>query len=187
MVAFREKPATTLRTHNVINDERQTPVEEEGGVFSYEAIAAGQTFRSVVLLRGTTADANKLRDALTGGPKRLGRAKQVGYGRVSITAAAEEPAIENRRRHALNDFLVVWLETDALLLSSDLSAAATLEALADALAVTLHPDGSKTGSDLFVLAPEGHDEDTDSRSQVFQRTRRLQTCLLYTSPSPRDS
>jgi CRISPR-associated protein Csx10 len=175
VVAFREKPATTLRTHNVINDERQTPVEEEGGVFSYEAIAAGQTFRSVVLLRGTTADANKLRDALTGGPKRLGRAKQVGYGRVSITAAAEEPAIENRRRHALNDFLVVWLETDALLLSSDLSAAATLEALADALAVTLHPDGSKTGSDLFVLAPEGHDEDTDSRSQVFQRTRRLQT------------
>lgn len=177
-VAFEEEPTTTLRTHNVIDDERQTPTEEIGGVFSYEAITAGQTFRSLVLLCGTAAEADALRAALAGGPQRierLGRAKQVGYGRVSITAASEEPNIENRKRRALDGFLVVWLETDALLSSADLTAATTVDALADAIALALYLDGGKRGRELFVLAPEGSDADPDSRSQGFLRTRRLQT------------
>jgi CRISPR-associated protein Csx10 len=177
-VWFRENVETTLRTHNVVDDERQTPTEDVGGVFSYEAIAAGQRFRSLVLLRGTATEADALRAELTRGPEhieRMGRAKQVGYGRVSITPADDEPSIEKRARCALNGFLIVWLETDALLPSPDLSSAPSLEALADAIARALYPDGTKGGHDVFALAPRGVAAEPGTRSIGILRTRRLQT------------
>ncbi len=177
-VWFRERIETTLRTHNVINDQQQTPTEDIGGVFSYEAIASKQRFRSLVLLRGTTAEADALKAELSRGPEhvaRMGRAKQVGYGQISITNGTDEPSIEKRARSALDGFLVVWLETDALLALPDLSQATTLDALADAIAHALYPDRSKGGRDLFVLPEPATKSAPETCSVGFLRTRRLQT------------
>jgi CRISPR-associated protein Csx10 len=175
-VRHRESITTTLHTRNVIDDEQQTPTEDIGGLFSYQAIAARQKFRSLVLLDGTKAEAEALSEALTR-EAGLGRARQAGYGRVSIKAAAPEQRTESAHE-ALSGFLVVWLETDALLSAPDLSGATDLEALADAVARGL--DSSKSWRDLFVIDADvvsGADaaSDKEKTSVGFLRMRRRQS------------
>lgn len=71
-------------THAVIEDKEQRPTAAVGGVYTYEAIRAGQRFRSELWIdRSLLAE---LRDAsVLDGELRIGRAKKDDYGRVKVT------------------------------------------------------------------------------------------------------
>jgi len=117
-----------LRTHNTIKDEIQRPHEYVGGVYTYEALAAGQTFRSEIWIRGADANVAKL-----SGKVRLGRARQAGYGLVEIEALPLEEAPPARQ--AKPYFLRVWLTSDAILPSP--MGTGGLDTLASAIAGVL--------------------------------------------------
>ena len=58
--------AKILRTHNTIKDEIQRPHQDVGGVYTYEALAAGQVFRSELWIRNASFDDAAVRKALGG-------------------------------------------------------------------------------------------------------------------------
>jgi CRISPR-associated protein Csx10 len=130
--------AKVLRTHNTIKDDIQRPHEDVGGVYTYEALAAGQIFRSEIWIRGADIDAARL-----SGRVRLGRARQAGYGLVEIEALEPEEAPPVRQ--AKPGFLRVWLTSDAILPSP--MGMGGLETLADEIAGVL----GRKPEDLFIV------------------------------------
>ncbi len=77
----------TSSTHATIDDEKQRPTEDVGGVFTYEAIRAGQKFRSRILISKSVMDTlpelSMLEEKI-----RIGRAKKDDYGQVTVRASA---------------------------------------------------------------------------------------------------
>ncbi len=73
------EPEKIVRTHNVIEDRSQRPDEEVGGVYSYEALAPGQIFRTEVHVSGDLAArlGNGWERKLKG-KARIGRARNAG-------------------------------------------------------------------------------------------------------------
>ena len=160
-VALRSSLHTALRTHNVIDDAVQTPTEDVGGVFSYEAIEPGQVFRSVVLLRGSVAEKQSLEKELVSLQSvRLGRAKQAGYGEAGISISG--PCREIVAQPQTNE-LFVWLETDAVLAGDDLASAADIAALARAIEDAV--DVNRPAKKIFDL----------DKSRANLRSRRVQS------------
>ena len=138
--------AKPLRTHNTIKDDIQRPHEDVGGVYTYEAIAARQVFRSEVWIRGAPIDAGYARAELKG-EARLGRARQAGYGRVKVevldsTRAEELPA---GSRESDGAHFRVWLTSDMVVAPGTMEGG--LAVLADAIAGTV----GKGGTDVFDL------------------------------------
>ena len=121
-----------LRTHNTVEDEYQRPGEAVGGVYTYEALATDQIFRSEVWIRGVFADDQKakMEAALYGNEACIGRARHAGYGRVLITKPDkdEQPPTAAARM----EMLTVWLTTDAILPAG--TGGGGLEALAEGVA-----------------------------------------------------
>ena len=151
----------TVRTHNVINDETQTPTENIGGVFSYEALVAGQSLRSIVRVQCTGDEANKLRTKLDG-TIRLGRAQQVGYGRAKLSSGAISKWMLDPGKPCAGT-LTLWLETDALIPGDDLAPRSDLASLAEAVARSIDP--TKGTADFFC----------SSTSRAALRTRSFQS------------
>jgi CRISPR-associated protein Csx10 len=131
------------RTHNVVDDERQRPTADVGGVYTYEAIAPA-TFAGRILLRGSlwqkVASSPDWRKALSG-PCRVGRSKKDDYGAATFTVAGEpSPA---RRERAAGSRLVVWLQSDLLVRDDRLRPDPSVEGLRRALLAAFDPDGSR--------------------------------------------
>jgi CRISPR-associated protein Csx10 len=149
--AWRPSLKTALRTHNVIDDEHQTPTEDIGGVFSYEALEPGQMFRSVVLLRGSAEEKGAFERELRNNPSiRLGRAKQAGYGAATLTVAGPKRCSECSLP---TDDLFVWLETDAVLPGDDLASSVGIATLASSIAAAV--DSNRKMEDIFDLRCSG--------------------------------
>lgn len=96
--------AALASTHAVIEDEKQRPTAAVGGVYTYEAIRAGQGFRSELWVDRSLL--TELRDAsVLDGELRIGRAKKDDYGRVRVTAhllgGASSPSSGERHRFTL--------------------------------------------------------------------------------------
>ena len=102
---------TIATTHAVIDDRVQRPTADVGGVFTYEAIAPGQTFRTEIRIAksvlANVPDAN-----LLNGNLRIGRAKKDDYGLVKATASkvADGRAAPSDRRQ-----FTLWLASPALI------------------------------------------------------------------------
>ncbi len=137
---IRSTLPTEIRTHNVVSDKTQTPTDDVGGVFSYEALRPRLTFRSLVRIRADEKTKNALRSALERGfatPIRLGRGKQAGYGIAKMRVGADGSGKGIDRapfRFADADpsvpsHVVVWLATDTLLPGDDLAGATDVDAL----------------------------------------------------------
>ncbi len=159
--AWQPSLKTSLRTHNVIEDEFQTPTEDVGGVFTYEAIEPGAVFRSVVQLLGNDAEVKALKEELGKlSAIHLGRAKQAGYGeaRLELKGPDRDVVCTPRRGE-----LLVWLETDAVLPGDDLASVADLDSLAKAVAGVL--DSTAKMDAIFDL----------ENSRANLRARRVQS------------
>lgn len=141
-----------IRMHNVVQDELQRPHEDVGGVFSYQAISAGQTLGAELRLRTTLAQklAGKNADwfAALSGTHRLGRSKKDDYGVIRLVAAleSEPPAPEAKPTE-----LTVWLLSDLLLRDERLRPTASVQALKKALETELE---KLTSSGVKLLVRE---------------------------------
>lgn len=136
----------TERTHNTVDDSSQRPTREVGGVFTYQAIAAG-----TVLCAQVRAPVGLLPagwpDRLAG-TWRLGRSRKDDYGQATVTVT---------RGHAPEDWfggldrLRIWLLSDLLITDQWLRPAGTPTGVADelgrALGVKLRP-----AADRFATA-----------------------------------
>ncbi|MCS6787464.1 MAG: RAMP superfamily CRISPR-associated protein [Thiobacillaceae bacterium] len=104
-------PPRISLTHAVIEDASQRPTEAVGGVFTYEALAAGLHLRTEIMIDEACTGAIDLR-LLDGVELRLGRAKKDDYGRVRLVYLGDEevrpPASDDDQR------LVLWLTSPAI-------------------------------------------------------------------------
>lgn len=134
------------RTHNAIEDAEQRPNEDVGGVYTYQAIAAPNRFRSALRLRTVLHDELNARHKdwwkLLEGPHRLGRSSKDDYGDVHLTSG--EPAVPRAagalRELVAGDELTVWCQSDVLLVDAGLRQHVASEALCSEIQAAL-PDG----------------------------------------------
>ena len=129
-----------LRTHNTVEDEKQRPTEAVGGVFTFEAIAAGIRLGGALRINRAVLDGldvQALREGLAA-MLHLGRASRMGYGRIRLEAGEEgEAAAIN----ASSDDLVLLLTSDLILPGEALGGATHLAALIDAVEQVLGSPG----------------------------------------------
>lgn len=128
----------TLRTHNVIDDGVQRPTEQVGGVFTYEAIAAGQTFAGRIRIRkDIDINIDEFCRELAG-EAAVGRARRVGYGRLALGPARimSAPTCSTS-----DNAILVSLTSDLLLEGADLSGTTTADGLADAIETAIDEPG----------------------------------------------
>ena len=103
-------PTRAAFTHNTVSDAAQTPTSDVGGVYTYEALAAGQIFRSELWIR----DGEQFRlDGERVGEARVGRATSAGYGHVRLRVL-DEPGDE-RPVQSTDDVALLYFESDCLL------------------------------------------------------------------------
>lgn len=83
-------PERTLAIHVQRNRTKGRATREEGAIFRYDALAAGQVFQGVILL-DTDSDASLIKDYLQPEqPLWLGRSRSAHYGRVKLSAVTIE-------------------------------------------------------------------------------------------------
>lgn len=132
----------SLRTHNTVDENKQRPTTEVGGVFSNEVISPRQhdaptVFRTELRLRKDllTSVSGKWWGKLNG-ECRLGRTKKDDYGLVRLTAEVDAakgllslPAAKSITGATID----VWLLSDLLLRTDALRPRATVDVLEKAL------------------------------------------------------
>ncbi len=107
-----------LKTHNTIVDQVQRPTSDVGGVYTYEAILPGTTFRSEIKLRQSLVNAlNKRLNwwELLNGEERIGQSKKDDYGAVCIEVLSRPAAVKTTSNTQNLQELTVWLLSDVLL------------------------------------------------------------------------
>lgn len=162
-----DEPSLVAGAHAVVDDQAQRPNERSGGMFVYEAIAAGTVLRAQVWLPdGVPLDSKRL-----DGERAIGRSKKDDYGQVRIEVIdAEQPSVTSAA--ATSEELVVWLLSDLLLRgeagepAADVSRLATV--LGQELGVTLtFPDhGTRAGEAPCVLLTGCRRESWQTRWQL---------------------
>lgn len=130
-------------THNTINDERQQPITEEGGVFSYEAIRAGTVLRTEIRCRETIWKALKTakwREAIEGRVVTIGIARKDDYGRVRLSVVSDTdapPAETGSTSGAVPSLVTIYLASDLLIRGNSLRPSADPQDMAGAIAGAL--------------------------------------------------
>ncbi|WJK38040.1 RAMP superfamily CRISPR-associated protein [Solwaraspora sp. WMMA2056] len=125
------------QAHAVVDDGPQRPTEDSGGLFVYEAIAAGTALRCELWL---PADADLDTDWLDG-EHAIGRSRKDDYGRVRVDVLAPgTPALAARGTVTDSRQLVVWLLSDLLLRGPAGEPVTDPQALAATLAEALRVD-----------------------------------------------
>ncbi len=99
-----------VRTHNTVDDVKQKPNEDVGGVYTYEALCAGEKLASVVRLPKGLGDDKvcKFREKVAG-RARIGAVTGRGYGDVWLNAG--EVMSVNAQQVACKK-AVLWLISD---------------------------------------------------------------------------
>ncbi|HMX28729.1 MAG TPA: RAMP superfamily CRISPR-associated protein [Blastocatellia bacterium] len=127
-------------THNVVLDAKQRPEEDVGGVYSYQAIKAGQELRTELRLKDSLVAALEKADShwlqLLLGEHRIGRSKKDEYGVIEVTAAKlidEDSDVAKQEKtepsKVEDKLLTVWLLSDLLLRDERLRPTASIEHL----------------------------------------------------------
>jgi CRISPR-associated protein Csx10 len=129
-----------VRSHNTIDEESQRPSEDVGGVFSYEAIAAGTVLRGEIRIRTSIVRELNQKEpewwAKLSAAQSLGRSRKDDYGLVDLSV--EGPPTPWTPTFDLKcgavDTATIWLTSDALLPGERLDADPNLEGLLTAIA-----------------------------------------------------
>ncbi|MEJ5256364.1 MAG: RAMP superfamily CRISPR-associated protein, partial [Acidimicrobiales bacterium] len=111
-------PGRVATTHATIDDARQRPTAEVGGVFTFEALPAGTVLTGELRVRGVLAERLETlgRDALLPPTVELGQSKKDDYGLAEVEIL--DPVAAQRDQWArleAGERLVVWLQSDTLL------------------------------------------------------------------------
>lgn len=115
-----QKVEITAETHNTVEDDVQRPTTKTGGVYTYEAIAAGTIFQAEVRLRKHIANSIGQTQAhwqkILGGETAIGQSKKDDYGRVKVEVldVKTEPNSSSNTEQEVKE-LTVWLISDVLL------------------------------------------------------------------------
>jgi len=168
-----DKVKFQLFTHNTIDDPVQRPTEEVGGVYSYQAIPAKETFRAELRLPDSLVKHLNRQDSnwrqKLGGKTRIGQSKKDQYGKIQITTGnlttADKPKVNPQT-------LSVWLLSDLLLKGDRLNASANLDDLKKYLERALD-----------VILEERPDSDLMSVALRSRRTESWQTRWGLPRPS----
>lgn len=165
---------TVIQTHNTIDDASQRPIEEIGGVYSYQAIEAG-----TILLAELRITQNLI-DVLSkdsqwwhqlGGTENIGTSKKDDYGLVKISVN-EPTKIEGNNNviTAEEHQLIVWLLSDVLIRDRQLRPSISLDdfkqTLKQALSKNL-PEGKEIN--LTLKLKDNSQEDSFPIAYVRQR------------------
>ena len=134
----------SLGTHNTVEDKAQRPEEVVGGVYSWEAIAAGTVLRSELRVRGDVKAALDQKQSdwwvkLNSDELRLGSSRKDDYGSVTLEVEQAEKLFSTTQTKG--ETLTVWLLSDVLLREPSLRATTFVQRLrkilGDKLKVTL--------------------------------------------------
>ena len=124
---YLKAPAMRVRTHNTVEDEKQRPTEDVGGVFSFEALAPGRTLHGNIRLKKSWQEKMGRLPAKV----RLGRAARMGYGRVRLQTGS--PKTLEVPGGVENGVLWIWAQSDILLPGPALTGGTHLDALIEAV------------------------------------------------------
>lgn len=122
------------RTHNTIDDEVQRPTEAVGGVFTYEAMPAGQVYRGQLRVR-----TSKLATGSTKFPARLqvGASKKDDYGNMRLDASPGTDSNSKDIALGAGNSLNVYISSDLLLADAYGAYTADAERLKEVLSTAL--------------------------------------------------
>ena len=115
-----------LRTHNTVEDAKQRPTERVGGLFTYEAIRPGQTFRGTVRLSaelwGKVRGKSDILQKLASSELSIGQSRKDEYGAVSLQYVPSDASVPEGRLWSPKlleadgkSYLVVYLISDLLI------------------------------------------------------------------------
>ena len=131
MIYYSAGICKSIRTHNTIQDSSQRPDETTGGLFTYEAIEAGQKFTGTVKISKSllndimqSSEKDNIFAVLSRDIHKIGRSSKDEYGKIMIeTISQAESQTENKSLSLLNGkYLVLYLKSDLLLKNSDFNA-----------------------------------------------------------------
>ncbi|WP_017306835.1 RAMP superfamily CRISPR-associated protein [Spirulina subsalsa] len=150
-----------LNTHNTIRDEVQRPTSDVGGVYSYQAISPGTTFKAELRLPQTIK--KHLDEKLPNwwkeleGHLRIGQSKKDQYGLIKIKT--EEPKKKTYPFKSDLEKLYIWFLSDVLLRDEKLNS-------------TTDPDifRQELAKELGVTLEEREDDDLLSLMMRSRRT-----------------
>ena len=161
-----------VRTHNSVNDEMQRPDESVGGLFTYQAIAAGSCFRVIVRCRIPDSEddqvmAARIINALNGEAS-IGTSRKDDYGSVLVTASMSMEPTSGSSIPANTPFLL-WCTAPVVVVDpSDLRPTPTVEAVAKALSDSIEATG--VNRPVAVVKAEA----VDGLADVRLRTDRIE-------------
>jgi CRISPR-associated protein Csx10 len=124
----------TISAHNSIDDRRQRPTSEIGGIFFREAIQARTILRGEIRWKSSTGiDFTEL--AKLNGSIRIGASKKDDYGDARFVLLAKTDSVESqgnikRKEIKIGDSLTVYCSTDVLLRDERLRFTSSLDAFA---------------------------------------------------------
>ena len=145
---YSEDSRRLLRTHNTVEDEKQRPTERVGGLFTYEAIRPGQTFRGTVRMARElwekVREKSEILQKLSCSELSIGQSRKDEYGAVSLhyvppDASSPEGRLWSPKLLEEGDksYLVVYLISDLLIRGEFQSYSLRLEDLRGALSKAL--------------------------------------------------
>jgi len=136
-----QKIDTIIYTHNTIQDEVQRPTDQVGGIYSYEAIPSGTTFRAQLRLKKALVDRLKQRGTKLweklNGDHRLGQSKKDDYGLIALNVVSPPQQLPQATINPSTTTLSVWLLSDLLMRDQRLRPTADLEQLRKELETAL--------------------------------------------------
>ncbi len=109
-----------MRAHNTVDDKSQRPNSNVGGLYTYEAIDSGRTFRGTVRIKkylwdklsGNADVVNKLLFSTFF----IGQSRKDEYGKVKLEYNASAKGLENYKPELVrNKYLTVYLVSDVII------------------------------------------------------------------------
>ena len=158
-----------MHTHNTVDDSVQRPTERTGGLFTYEAVGAGQIFRGTVRFSPelwteieNSRDRDLIFSRLAHDVHTFGRSRKDEYGTAELECLALDDEqqnlplelIDGRNGKATGKYLVAYLLSDLLLRNKYQGYTVKLEDVKNALSEKLQVELEDIPDDEWLEADD---------------------------------